>query len=110
MMPEMDGFQLVAELQKHPAWRRIPVIVITARDLTAEDHMRLNSGIKTVLMKESFSPASLIEFCAPTGCARLWGDYALDWRERGIQITLLTHGLSQRQLLTIARSMTVVRA
>jgi hypothetical protein len=55
-------------------------------------------------------PASLIEFCAPTGCARLWGDYALDWRERGIQITLLTHGLSQRQLLTIARSMTVVPA
>jgi hypothetical protein len=31
-------------------------------------------------------------------------------RERGIQITLLTHGLSQRQLLTIARSMTVVHA
>lgn len=56
------------------------------------------------------SPASLIEFCAPTGCARLWGDYALDWRERGIQITLLTHGLSQRQLLTIARTMTVVHA
>ena len=56
------------------------------------------------------SSASLIEFCAPTGCARLWGDYALDWRERGIQITLQTHGLSQRQLLTIARSMTVVHA
>ena len=37
MMPEMDGFQLVAEIQKHPAWRRIPVIVLTARDLTAED-------------------------------------------------------------------------
>ena len=61
MMPEMDGFQLVAEMQKHPAWRRIPVIVITARDLTTEDRARLNSGIETVLMKESFSPANLIE-------------------------------------------------
>ena len=61
MMPEMDGFQLVAELQKHPAWRRIPVIVVTARDLTAEDRMRLNSGIETVLMKDSFNPTSLIE-------------------------------------------------
>ena len=61
MMPEMDGFQLVAELQKHPAWRRIPVIVVTARDLTAEDRTRLNSGIETVLMKDSFNPANLIE-------------------------------------------------
>jgi adenylate cyclase len=61
MMPEMDGFQLVAELQKHPAWRRVPVIVITARDLAAEDRARLNSGIETVLMKETFSPGNLIE-------------------------------------------------
>jgi CheY-like chemotaxis protein len=61
MMPERDGFEVVADLQKNPAWRRIPVIVITARDLTAEDRARLNSGIETVLMKESFSPERLIE-------------------------------------------------
>ena len=24
MMPEMDGFQLVAEMQKHPVWNQIP--------------------------------------------------------------------------------------
>jgi adenylate cyclase len=61
MMPEMDGFQLVAEMQKHPAWSRIPVIVVTARDLTVEDHARLNSGIEMVLRKETFSPKTLIE-------------------------------------------------
>jgi signal transduction histidine kinase/DNA-binding response OmpR family regulator len=61
MMPEMDGFELVTEMQKHPVWRRVPVIVITARDLTAEDRARLNSGIEMVMMKESFSPAALIE-------------------------------------------------
>jgi signal transduction histidine kinase/CheY-like chemotaxis protein/HAMP domain-containing protein len=61
MMPEMDGFELVAEMQRNPAWRRIPVIVITARDLTAEDRARLDSGIETVLMKQSFSPGDLIE-------------------------------------------------
>jgi CheY-like chemotaxis protein len=48
-------------MQRNPAWRRIPVIVITARDLSAEDRARLDSGIETVLMKESFSPAELIE-------------------------------------------------
>ena len=61
MMPEMDGFQLVAEMQKHPAWSRIPVIVVTARDLTVEDHARLNSGIEMVLRKETFSPKTFIE-------------------------------------------------
>ena len=61
MMPEMDGFQLVAEIQRHPAWCRIPVIVVTARDLSADDRARLNSGIETVLMKEKFTPAHLIE-------------------------------------------------
>jgi CheY-like chemotaxis protein len=61
MMPEMDGFQFVAEMQRHPAWRGIPIIVITARDLTTEDRMRLNSSIEAVLMKESFSPDVLVE-------------------------------------------------
>jgi len=61
MMPEMDGFQLVAEMQKHPVWSQIPVIVVTAHDLTIEDHARLNSGIEMVLQKETFSPTTLIE-------------------------------------------------
>src|SRR6516165_8461358 len=61
MMPEMDGFQLVAEMQKHPVWNQIPIIVVTARDLTVEDHARLNSGIEMVLRKETFSPTTLIE-------------------------------------------------
>jgi signal transduction histidine kinase/DNA-binding response OmpR family regulator len=61
MMPEMDGFQLVATLQEHPTWRDIPVIVITARDLSMQERARLNLGVETVLLKEQFSPADLIE-------------------------------------------------
>ncbi|MFL6797579.1 MAG: response regulator [Xanthobacteraceae bacterium] len=60
MMPEMDGFQVVAALQQEPAWRDIPVIVVTARDLDAEDRKRLNSGVHSVLVKDSFRPAELI--------------------------------------------------
>jgi CheY-like chemotaxis protein len=61
MMPEMDGFQLVAALQEHLQWRRIPVVVVTALDLSAEDRARLNSGVETVLLKESFKPTDLID-------------------------------------------------
>jgi adenylate cyclase len=61
MMPEMDGFAVVAALQKEAGWRDIPVIVITARDLDAEDRARLNSGVQSVLVKERFRPADLVE-------------------------------------------------
>ena len=61
MMPEMDGFAVVAALQKEACWRNIPVIVITARDLNAKDLERLNSGVQSVLVKEMFRPAELVE-------------------------------------------------
>jgi hypothetical protein len=53
-------------------------------------------------------PASLSEFCAPTGCARLSGEYALDWREQGHEITLMTHNFGQHELLAVARSLSRV--
>jgi adenylate cyclase len=60
MMPEMDGFQLVAALRERPAWRDIPVIVITSLDLTAADRARLNSGVEGILLKDTFDPAQLV--------------------------------------------------
>jgi CheY-like chemotaxis protein len=37
MMPKMDGFEFLNELRSRPNWRDIPVVVITAKDLTDED-------------------------------------------------------------------------
>jgi adenylate cyclase len=61
MMPEMDGFEVVAALQEEPGWRDIPVIVITARDLDSADRERLNAGVQSVLVKEAFRPVDLVE-------------------------------------------------
>jgi CheY-like chemotaxis protein len=61
MMPEMDGFGVVAALQANPAWRDIPVVVVTALDLTAEDHRRLNGGVEQILSKSAYAPAELIK-------------------------------------------------
>jgi CheY-like chemotaxis protein len=57
----MDGFEVVATLQKEPGWRDIPVVVITALDLDAKDRERLNSGVQSVLVKETLRPADLVE-------------------------------------------------
>jgi GAF domain-containing protein/CheY-like chemotaxis protein len=61
MMPEMDGFDLVAALQQDRGWRDIPVIVVTSMDLTHGDRARLNSGIQSVLVKNTFAPPELVE-------------------------------------------------
>ena len=51
LMPEMDGFEFMAELRRRPDAQHLPVIVLTAKDLTEEDYRRLNSGVERILQK-----------------------------------------------------------
>jgi len=51
MMPEMDGFEFAAEFRRHEAWRAIPIVVITAKDLSREDRERLNGHVEKILGK-----------------------------------------------------------
>ncbi|MGH2390927.1 MAG: response regulator, partial [Chloroflexota bacterium] len=51
MMPEMDGFSLLAELRSDPAYRSLPVIVLTARDLSMAEQERLRSGMALIIQK-----------------------------------------------------------
>jgi GAF domain-containing protein/DNA-binding response OmpR family regulator len=60
MMPEMDGFDFVAAVQANPAWRALPIVVITAKDLAPEDHERLNGYVTRVLQKGALSRDTLL--------------------------------------------------
>jgi signal transduction histidine kinase/DNA-binding response OmpR family regulator len=60
LMPEMDGFEFLDELRRRPEWRQIPVIVLTCKDLTAEDRQRLNRGVARVLQKGGLGYADLL--------------------------------------------------
>ncbi|MBL4665828.1 MAG: response regulator [Sneathiella sp.] len=53
MMPEMDGFEFLSHMRQEKSWRNIPVIVITAKTLTTEDHDRLNDGYVEKLIDKS---------------------------------------------------------
>ena len=53
MMPKMDGFELLDELRSRPDWQGIPVVVITAKDLTDEDRNRLNGGVERIIQKSN---------------------------------------------------------
>ena len=56
MMPVMDGFEFLVERDREEAWRGIPVIVLTARDLSAEDRERLHGSVARVLQKGAHGP------------------------------------------------------
>jgi CheY-like chemotaxis protein len=60
MMPEMDGFEFINELRKVEAWRDIPIVVVTALDLTNEDRARLTSQVHQVLQKGAYDRESLL--------------------------------------------------
>jgi len=60
MMPEMDGFEFVAELRRHREWRLIPVVVLTAKDLTDEDRLRLNGYVENVFSKGAYALEELL--------------------------------------------------
>jgi signal transduction histidine kinase/DNA-binding response OmpR family regulator len=51
IMPEVDGFELLEILRKTPAWRTIPVVVVTAKDLSEEESRWLNGSVSKVLSK-----------------------------------------------------------
>ena len=60
MMPEMDGFQFVNEIRKHETWRSVPVAVITAKDISQEDRLRLNGRVQKVLQKGAYTKEALL--------------------------------------------------
>jgi PAS domain S-box-containing protein len=55
MLPEMDGFSFVAELQNQEAWRSLPVVVVTAKHITQRDEQLLRGRVDRVLEKGAYS-------------------------------------------------------
>jgi len=60
IMPVMDGFEFAKRMRDHPAWRTIPIVVVTAAELTHAERHRLNGFVETVLHKEGSSKNQLL--------------------------------------------------
>jgi GAF domain-containing protein/DNA-binding response OmpR family regulator len=60
MMPEMDGFEFVAEFRRHEPWRAIPIVVVTAKDLSPDDRARLNGYVERILQKGTHGREQLL--------------------------------------------------
>jgi len=60
MMPQMDGFEVLRALHARASWRQVPVVIITAKDLTAEEHERLNGSVVRILQKRAYGRADVL--------------------------------------------------
>jgi CheY-like chemotaxis protein len=60
MMPEMDGFEFLSALHGRDEWRHIPVVIVTAKDLTSEEHDRLNGSVVRILQKVACEQQELL--------------------------------------------------
>jgi len=60
LMPDVNGFDVAVELHAHPDTAHIPIIVLTAKQITAEDRTRLQGCVATILEKSSFEKAGFL--------------------------------------------------
>jgi CheY-like chemotaxis protein len=65
MLPIMDGLSFLRELRKVQAFRSIPVVVLTAKDLTEEDRQVLRGNVQKILQKGAYNRDELIRELAP---------------------------------------------
>jgi CheY-like chemotaxis protein len=54
MMPEVNGFDVVAALNERPDTAAIPVLVVTAKQITADDRRRLTAPVAGIMDKAGF--------------------------------------------------------
>jgi CheY-like chemotaxis protein len=59
--PVMDGFEFINQVQLRDDWKDIPVIVITAKDLTLEERQLLTGRVKNIFQKGAFNQKQLYE-------------------------------------------------
>jgi signal transduction histidine kinase/DNA-binding response OmpR family regulator len=61
MMPEVDGFTFLSELRSKDKWRDVPVIILTAKDLSLDERRQLNTSAATIFQKTAFEQDELLQ-------------------------------------------------
>ncbi len=61
MMPVMDGFTFSDQLRAEPGCEDIPVVVLTSKSLTPDDHKRLNGHVADILTKGAYQRGDLLQ-------------------------------------------------
>lgn len=60
VMPEMSGFEVIARLRQNKNWKDIPIIINSAKELTAEEKGRLQGDVVKILKKGDITCGELL--------------------------------------------------
>jgi CheY-like chemotaxis protein len=61
VMPNMDGFDFISRLRENPKWQSVPILVLTAKDLSPSEKNRLSGHVEKVFQKGNYTRNELIE-------------------------------------------------
>ncbi|MGA7161458.1 MAG: response regulator [Bacteroidota bacterium] len=59
VMPQMDGFDVIQRLQENETWKKIPVVILSGKELTSEEWEKLNAYAKDFVKKAEFTKGTL---------------------------------------------------
>ncbi|MGZ5155499.1 MAG: response regulator [Caldimonas sp.] len=86
-MPEVNGFEVVEALKDDASTAQIPIVVVTAKDLTTQDRKRLNGHILEIVGKAEFDHGRFMgevqRALSRPGGGRINGDLADNERPHG---------------------------
>ncbi|MGH8217691.1 MAG: response regulator, partial [Steroidobacteraceae bacterium] len=60
-LPDMSGFELLAQMQDDARLRNVPVVVFTGRELTDQEELELRKKAKSIVLKGVRSPERLLD-------------------------------------------------
>lgn len=60
LMPNVSGFEVMEHMRKDPELQDVPVIVLTAKELTAEDREQMSGQVKKFMQKASYTIYDLL--------------------------------------------------
>jgi CheY-like chemotaxis protein len=61
LMPKMDGFEVIQRVKGNPKWKDIPIIVVTAKDLTDDDCSFLRQSVDRIIQKAGLARETLMK-------------------------------------------------
>ena len=61
MMPVMDGFEFLTRIKKIESFNAIPILVITAADLSKSDHQRLLGSVENIIQKNGLEQDEILQ-------------------------------------------------
>jgi len=68
VIPGINGFEVVQRLRQNPLWRSVPIVIISAKELTLEERGRLQGDVERIFKKGDVTCNELLQVIRSIAC------------------------------------------